>query len=89
VLENLFKQPVVLADGRVAQADENYLRESILYPSSKVVAGYDNIMPTFKGEIDEEEMVQLIAFIAALKRGETPDRVESYPPPATTPTIED
>lgn len=88
VLEELYNEPVVLADGRVAKADENYLRESILYPSAKLVAGYDNIMPTFKGEIDEEEMFQLIAFITGLKRGQTPDRVETYPPPAATPTIE-
>jgi cytochrome c oxidase subunit II len=87
VLEGLFDKPVVLSDGRVVKADENYLRESILYPSEKIVMGYDNIMPTFKGQASEEEIFQLIAYIESLKRGATPERVESFPPPATTPPI--
>jgi cytochrome c oxidase subunit II len=87
VLEGLFGKPVVLSDGRTARADENYIRESILYPSAKIVAGYENIMPTYKGEVGEEEIFEVIAFIQSLKQGETPKRVESYPPPTTTPPI--
>jgi cytochrome c oxidase subunit 2 len=88
VLEDLFDQPVVLNDGQVVKADENYIRESILYPSVKIVAGYENIMPTYKGEVDEEEIFKLIAFLKSLKHGETPSRVEKFPPPATTPSID-
>ena len=44
-------------------------------------------MPTFKGQVSEEEIFQLIAFIRSLKTGQTPKRVESYPPPASTPPI--
>ena len=51
VLEGLYGRPVALSDGRVVTADENYIRESILYPSAKIVAGFENIMPTFKGQI--------------------------------------
>jgi cytochrome c oxidase subunit 2 len=87
VLEDLFQKPVVLNDGRVVEADENYIRESIVAPSAKIVAGYENVMPTFKGQVSEEEIFQLIAFIQSLKTGRTPKRVESYPPPATTPPI--
>ena len=72
---------------RTVIADENYIRESILNPSAKIVAGYENIMPTFQGQVTEEEIIQLIAFIKSLKRGETPKRVEEYPPPVTTPPI--
>ena len=86
-LENLFDRTVVLNDGRVAKGDENYIRESILYPSAKIAAGYENIMPTFKGQVSEEEIFELIAYIQSLKTGQTPDRVESYPPPTTTPPI--
>ena len=68
-------------------ADEAYIRESVLYPSAKIVAGFENIMPTFKGQVSEEEIIQLIAYIKSLKRGETPVRVENYPPPNTTPPI--
>ena len=44
-------------------ADENYIRESIINPQAKVVAGYQPLMPTFQGLISEEELLQLIAYI--------------------------
>jgi cytochrome c oxidase subunit 2 len=72
---------------RATVADEEYIRESILNPAAKIVAGYENIMPTFKGQVSEEEVIELIAFIKSLRRGETPKRVEEYPPPTTTPPI--
>ena len=53
-----------------------YLRESILYPEAKVVQGWEPIMPTFKGQVDEEELIQLLAFIKSLKPGQTPVRTE-------------
>ena len=87
VLENLFGQPVLLDNGRTVTADEKYIRESILYPSAKIVAGYANIMPTFKGELDEEQIIVLIAYIQSLtggspsRTGQTPPRVENFPPP--------
>ena len=49
VLENLYGKAVPLQSGGVVRADENYLRESILYPSAKIVAGYENIMPHVQG----------------------------------------
>ena len=95
VLEDLFGKPVVLNGGQVVRADEDYLRESIVYPSAKIVAGYDNIMPPFKGpilenesSISEEEIFALIAYIKSLAAGKTPNRVEDFPPPAATPPIE-
>ena len=65
VLEDLFGRSVVLSDGRVVDADENYIRESIMYPSAKIVAGYENIMPTFKGQVDEEDIFKLIALYSS------------------------
>ena len=44
-------------------------------------------MPTFRGQISEEEIFALIAYFRSLKRGETPPRVEDYPPPTATPQI--
>lgn len=87
ILEELYNARVQLSDGSTVRADENYLRESILYPSAKVVAGWQNIMPSFKGQINEEEIIQLIAFIKSLHRGQTPPRVENFPPPVQTPPI--
>ena len=93
-LEDLFGRPVTLSSGRTVVADESYLRESIFYPSAEIVAGWENVMPTFKGDpdedemIDEEEMFALIAYLRSLKEGETPDRVEEYPPPTAPFSIE-
>ncbi len=87
VLEGLFGKPVHLNDGRTVAADEGYIRESVLDPGAKIVAGYQNIMPTFRGQVSEEEIIGLIAFIRALQPGQTPKRVESFPPPVTTPPI--
>src|SRR5262249_51852926 len=81
VLEALYRRRVQLQDGRVITADEDYLRESILKPEAKVVAGFQPIMPTFQGQVSEADVVRLIAFIKALKPGETPSRVEGSPPP--------
>jgi cytochrome c oxidase subunit 2 len=47
-------------------ADENYLRESILNPSAKIVAGFQPLMPTFAGQLTEEQVMQLIAYIKSL-----------------------
>ncbi len=71
VLEELYGKPVHLRDGRTVVADEAYIRESILEPGAKIVAGYENIMPTFKGQVNEEEIIELIAFIQSL--GKRPD----------------
>jgi cytochrome c oxidase subunit II len=87
VLEELYGKTVHLRDGLAVLADEAYIRESILDPSAKIVAGYENIMPTFKGQVTEEEIYELIAFVRALRKGETPDRRESFPPPVATPPI--
>ena len=48
-------------------ADEAYIRESILNPQAKVVAGFQPIMPTFQGQVSEEQLLQLIAYIKSLE----------------------
>ena len=66
VLDGLFGKKVALVDGRTVTVDESYVRESILSPATKVVQGYQPIMPTFQGQISEEEVVQLIKYIRDL-----------------------
>ena len=56
-----------LADGSIIEADENYLRESILDSTARVVAGYAPIMPSFRGQISEEQLMELIAYIKSLR----------------------
>jgi cytochrome c oxidase subunit 2 len=65
-LAGRFGSDVVLIDGTTLISDENYLRESILNPQAKIVAGYAPIMPTFQGLVTEEQLGQLIAYIKSL-----------------------
>ena len=69
-LSGLFGKTVALEGGGTAVVDEAYIRESILNPSAKIMAGYKPIMPTFKGQISEEGIIQLIAYIKSLKAPE-------------------
>jgi cytochrome c oxidase subunit 2 len=62
-LTGLFGKSVRLQNGETVAADEAYLRESILNPQAKIVAGFQPIMPTFKGLVSEEGLMQLIAYI--------------------------
>ena len=66
-LERLFGTQVKLADGRTVTADEGYLRESILNPQAKLVAGYQPLMPTFQGLVNEEALLGLIEYIKSLQ----------------------
>ena len=59
-----------LADGRTVTADEAYLRDSILLPKRDVVAGFEPIMPSFEGLLDDGEIQSLIAYIRSLAREE-------------------
>jgi cytochrome c oxidase subunit 2 len=65
-LAGLFGQPVHLDNGQTVTADENYIRESILNPSAKIVAGYQNYMPSFQGRVNEEELFDLVSYIQSL-----------------------
>jgi cytochrome c oxidase subunit 2 len=71
VLKGLYNKPVQLADGRTVVADDAYIRESILDPNAKIAAGFEpNIMPNFKGQISEQNVIQLIAYIKSLAPSE-------------------
>jgi cytochrome c oxidase subunit 2 len=48
------------------RADAAYLRESILDPAARVVEGFEPIMPSFRGRVSEEEVIQLIEYIRSL-----------------------
>src|SRR5215472_13286895 len=68
-LVGLYGHPVLLDDGRTVTADESYIRESITNPGAKIASGFKNIMPTFDGQISEDEMVALVAYVKALGTG--------------------
>lgn len=65
-LEGIFNNDVKLVGGDVVKADDNYIRNSILNPASQIVEGYQPIMPTFKGQVTEEQLNSLVAYIKSL-----------------------
>jgi cytochrome c oxidase subunit 2 len=73
-LVGLYGKAVTLADGSSVEADVAYIRESILNPRAKIVSGFQPLMPTFQGLVNEDAMLQLIEYIKSLK---------SAPPTAT------
>jgi cytochrome c oxidase subunit 2 len=65
-LAGIFGRTVTLQDGSNVKVDEEYLRKSIEDPSSQIVAGYPVIMPSFKGQLTQEQMLQIISYIKSL-----------------------
>ena len=65
-LEGVYGSPVPLADGRIVQADDQYIHDSIVQPSRDVAAGYAPIMPTFGNVLSEEQVSQLVAYVKSL-----------------------
>jgi len=79
-LESIFGKTITLQNGQKVVVDDNYLRESILAPSSKVLAGYQPVMPAFQGVVNEDGLVQLLAYIKSLAP-QAATLPESAPPP--------
>jgi cytochrome c oxidase subunit II len=67
---DLYGSKVRLSTGETVVADDAYLRESILFPTAQIVAGYKPIMPTFKGQLTEDQILDLIAYIKSLQTQE-------------------
>jgi hypothetical protein len=47
-------------------ADDNYIRESILNPQAKIAAGFQPIMPTFQGQVNEDDLIRLLAYVRTI-----------------------
>jgi cytochrome c oxidase subunit 2 len=75
-LNNLFGTERKMANGEVVKVDDNYLRESILTPNRKVTEGFEPLMADYQGQLSEEQVFQLIAYMKTLGTGAV----------ATTPT---
>lgn len=65
-LEGIFGKEVKFVGGGTAIVDEQYIRNSILNPGGQIVEGYQPIMPTFKGQVTEEQLGYLVAYIKSL-----------------------
>ncbi|PSC06480.1 cytochrome c oxidase subunit II [Alsobacter soli] len=84
-LAGLFGSTVPLSDGRRAVVDEAYIRDSILQPERDIAAGYDPIMPSFRGVLGDGEIVALTAYIRSLAAPEGRPAAEAAAPPGLAP----
>ena len=67
-LVGVYGEPVTLTDGSTATVDDAYIRESVLNPTAKIVQGFQPVMPTFQGQLSEDQIMQLIQYIKSLKK---------------------
>jgi cytochrome c oxidase subunit 2 len=80
-LVGVYGKSVKLSDGSSVVADDAYIRESIVNPHAKTVAGYPQLMSTYQGLLNEEQILYLNAYIKSLATKET----EALAPTATAP----
>jgi cytochrome c oxidase subunit 2 len=68
-LAGVYGSMVRISGGPPVKADDDYVRESILEPDAKIVEGFESIrMPTFKGQLKEHEIDELIQYLKTLKK---------------------
>lgn len=79
-LVGVYGKPVLLSDGTSVIADDAYIRESILNPGAKIVAGFRPIMPSFQGVLTEDQLLSVIAYIKSLAVSEQREPVSNRPP---------
>src|SRR2546423_9794765 len=83
-LLGVFGSNVVLKNGQMVRADEGYLRESIINPQAKIVTGFGPIMPSFQGQLTEEQLLSLVAYVKSLSTSK-PETPTAKPPAMGTP----
>ncbi len=65
-LVNVYGKSVKLITGEEVVANDEYIRESVLRPNAKIVDAYQPIMPTYQGQVSEEGVLQLIAYVKSI-----------------------
>lgn len=65
--QHAFGTRVNLQDGSTADMNENYIRESILQPAAQVHRGFNPVMPSFQGTLNDRQVDALIAYIRSLR----------------------
>ncbi|HET7675786.1 MAG TPA: cytochrome c oxidase subunit II [Gammaproteobacteria bacterium] len=65
-LAGIYGRVAHLSDGRMRLINDAYIRDSILFPAKDIVAGYRNDMPSFRGQLSEGEIQQIIAYIKSM-----------------------
>jgi cytochrome c oxidase subunit 2 len=84
-LYGIFGKSQEIENGGKVTVDEAYIRESILNPQAHIALGFQNLMPTFQGQLSEEQILQLVAYIRSLApQGQQQGGAGAQTPSATT-----
>jgi mono/diheme cytochrome c family protein len=65
-LVGLFGKTRQLANGKKVVADDGYLRNVLYYPQDYPLAGWPQGMPSYKGSLSEEDVLQINAYVKTL-----------------------
>jgi cytochrome c oxidase subunit 2 len=75
-LAGLYGKPEKLRSGETRPVDEGLIRQAIVNPNSILLPNYPPIMPTFQGQVNEEQVLQLIAYVKSLGSEERKPRAK-------------
>lgn len=87
VLAGLYGKAQPLASGQSVVIDDNYIRESILNPQAKIAAGFAPIMPTFQGQVSEDDLIRLLAYVKSIPPPGTAGQTPAQAPQAPTESV--
>ena len=79
LLEGFYGKSAPLETGELVAVNERYVRDSILLPGKEIAKGYQNIMPSYAGQLSEEEIMQLIAYLKSIGN-QNPEEAGATPP---------
>jgi cytochrome c oxidase subunit II len=81
--KNLYGYEQIFTDGSRGVIDENFIRDFVYEPQKRIPAGYDPIMPSFKGTLNEQDVSAIIAYLKSLS-----DRAPKVSLPGTRPATQ-
>ena len=64
--QSLFGRTEPMKEGDAVKVDENYVRESVINPKAKVVAGYQPVMPSDKGQLTDDDIYCIIEWLKTM-----------------------
>jgi cytochrome c oxidase subunit 2 len=65
-LAGIYGTPEKTQDGQTRVVDEALIRQALVNPGSIHLAGYQQIMPTYQGQVNDEQILQLVAYVKSL-----------------------
>jgi cytochrome c oxidase subunit 2 len=80
--KGIFGHKVTFSDGTSTTVDEQYIHESIVDPGKHIVAGYQNVMPSFAGAFKDRDINAIITYIKSLSPGHEGDTLQGVKPAA-------